>query len=42
MLVKQYRPPIKGWTLEMPAGLVDPNETVEQTALRELKVCTKS
>lgn len=37
-LVKQFRPPLKGWTIEMPAGLVDPNEAIETTAVRELKV----
>ncbi|XP_021351009.1 ADP-sugar pyrophosphatase-like [Mizuhopecten yessoensis] len=37
VLVKQYRPPMKGYTLEMPAGLIDKNETAEQTAVRELK-----
>lgn len=38
VLVKQFRPPLKGWTIEMPAGLVDPNETIQTTAARELKV----
>lgn len=38
ILVKQYRPPVKGFTIEMPAGLVDPGEGPEVTALRELKV----
>ncbi|XP_069141877.1 ADP-sugar pyrophosphatase-like [Argopecten irradians] len=37
VLVKQYRPPMKTFTLEMPAGLMDKNETPEQTAIRELK-----
>ncbi|XP_060066252.1 ADP-sugar pyrophosphatase-like [Ylistrum balloti] len=37
VLVKQYRPPMRGYTLEMPAGLMDKNETPEQTAVRELK-----
>lgn len=40
VIVKQYRPPIKGWILEFPAGLIDAGETAEATALRELKVCT--
>ncbi|XP_076312032.1 ADP-sugar pyrophosphatase-like isoform X4 [Tachypleus tridentatus] len=37
ILVKQYRPPLKAFTLELPAGLIDLEETVEDTALRELK-----
>lgn len=38
VLVKQFRPPLKGWTIEMPAGLVDPDEAIETTAIRELEV----
>lgn len=38
VLVKQYRPPLKGWTIEMPAGLVDAGETQEEAAVRELFV----
>ncbi|XP_041460996.1 ADP-sugar pyrophosphatase-like [Lytechinus variegatus] len=37
VLVKQFRPPIKCYTIEFPAGLVEPNESLEETALRELK-----
>ncbi|QPG72725.1 hypothetical protein FOA43_000026 [Brettanomyces nanus] len=37
VLQKQFRPPVGGICIEMPAGLIDPNETVEQCALRELK-----
>eukprot|EP01121_Diplochlamys_sp_Union-15-3_P011846 TRINITY_DN3473_c0_g2_i1.p1 TRINITY_DN3473_c0_g2~~TRINITY_DN3473_c0_g2_i1.p1 ORF type:complete len:203 (+),score=45.62 TRINITY_DN3473_c0_g2_i1:87-695(+) len=37
LLVAQYRPPIKGYSLEFPAGLVDKGETPQQAALRELK-----
>ncbi|XP_054721691.1 ADP-sugar pyrophosphatase-like isoform X2 [Uloborus diversus] len=37
ILVKQYRPALKRYTLELPAGLVDPLEKAEQTAIRELK-----
>ncbi|XP_067683747.1 ADP-sugar pyrophosphatase-like [Haliotis asinina] len=36
VLVKQYRPPMKAYTLEFPAGLVDKGETPEETAVREL------
>jgi len=38
VIIKQYRPPIKGWILEFPAGLIDAGETAEDTAVRELKV----
>lgn len=37
VLVKQYRPPLKCCTLEMPAGLIDKSESVESCAERELK-----
>lgn len=37
LLVKQFRPPMNGATLELPAGLVDAGETVEDAALRELR-----
>lgn len=37
LLVSQFRPPAKGRVLEFPAGLVDREEEVERTALRELK-----
>ncbi|GIY24928.1 ADP-sugar pyrophosphatase [Caerostris darwini] len=37
ILVKQYRPALKQYTLELPAGLVDPNEKPDETAVRELK-----
>ncbi|GMG33667.1 unnamed protein product [Ambrosiozyma monospora] len=36
ILQKQFRPPVNGICIEMPAGLIDPNETVAQCALREL------
>ena len=35
--VKQYRYPIRGELLELPAGKLDPGETPEEGALRELK-----
>ncbi len=37
VLIRQFRPPINSYVLEFPAGLIDPGETAEQTALRELK-----
>jgi 8-oxo-dGTP pyrophosphatase MutT (NUDIX family) len=36
LLIRQYRPPMDGFVLEFPAGLVDPGETPEQAAVREL------
>jgi len=37
ILVKQYRPPLKAYTLEFPAGLLDAGESAETAAHRELK-----
>lgn len=37
VFVRQYRPPMQGYTIEFPAGLVDKGETLEQAAKRELK-----
>lgn len=37
LLVKQFRPPLNGVTIELPAGLIDAGETVEEAALRELR-----
>lgn len=36
LLQKQFRPPVGGVCIEVPAGLLDPNETLEQCAEREL------
>jgi 8-oxo-dGTP pyrophosphatase MutT (NUDIX family) len=36
LLVRQYRPPVDGFVLEFPAGLVDAGETPEQAAVREV------
>lgn len=36
LLVKQYRPVIEGFTLELPSGLVDGGETPDASARREL------
>uniref|UniRef100_A0A673TFP6 ADP-sugar pyrophosphatase n=1 Tax=Suricata suricatta TaxID=37032 RepID=A0A673TFP6_SURSU len=37
VLVKQFRPPMGGYCLEFPAGLIDDNESPEAAALRELE-----
>uniref|UniRef100_A0A8D0ZP27 ADP-sugar pyrophosphatase n=2 Tax=Sus scrofa TaxID=9823 RepID=A0A8D0ZP27_PIG len=37
VLVKQFRPPMGGYCLEFPAGLIDENESPEAAALRELE-----
>ncbi|KAK4186796.1 putative ADP-ribose pyrophosphatase [Podospora australis] len=37
LLEKQFRPPAGNVVIEFPAGLVDPNESLETCALRELK-----
>lgn len=37
LLVKQYRPAINKFTLEIPGGLVDPGESPLKAAKRELK-----
>ena len=37
ILVKQFRPPIETEIIELPAGLIDPGCTREETALRELR-----
>ena len=36
VLVRQYRPAVGKVTLELPSGMVEPNEPPEQTARREL------
>lgn len=36
LLIRQYRPPCGKLVLEFPAGLIDPGETPEKTAHREL------
>lgn len=37
VLQKQWRPPVNATVIEVPAGLMDPGETPEVCALRELK-----
>jgi ADP-ribose pyrophosphatase len=36
IIVRQYRPAVEKFTLELPSGLIDPGETPAQTAAREL------
>ena len=36
VIVRQYRPAVERYTLELPSGLVDPGETPAETARREL------
>ena len=36
LLVNQFRPPVEAVTIELPAGLIDPGETAEAAALREV------
>ncbi|KAF2665367.1 hypothetical protein BT63DRAFT_442777 [Microthyrium microscopicum] len=37
LILHQYRPPVGAMCIELPAGLIDPGETIEEAALRELK-----
>ena len=37
VFIWNYRHPIQGWELELPAGLIDPGETPQTGAKRELK-----
>ncbi|KAF2270054.1 hypothetical protein CC78DRAFT_599418 [Lojkania enalia] len=37
LLQKQWRPPVNATVIEVPAGLIDPNESPETCAIRELK-----
>ncbi|MEO0453909.1 MAG: NUDIX hydrolase [Verrucomicrobiota bacterium] len=37
ILVKQFRPPLAKSILELPAGLIEPGHSVEETALKELR-----
>jgi ADP-ribose pyrophosphatase len=36
LAVRQYRPSVERYTVELPSGLVDPGETVAEAAAREL------
>lgn len=37
VLTTQYRPPLRGYAVEFPAGLIDDQESVQDAALRELR-----
>jgi len=37
IIIEQFRPPVDSYVIELPAGLIDPKETVESTAFRELE-----
>ncbi len=36
IVIRQFRPPVNGYVIELPAGLCDPGETLEDAARREL------
>ena len=36
ILIRQFRPPVNGFVIELPAGLVDPGEPFERAVKREL------
>ena len=36
LLVAVYRPPVDAWSLEFPAGMIDPGETPVEAGRREL------
>ena len=36
ILIRQFRPPVNGYVVELPAGLVDPGESFEDAVRREL------
>jgi 8-oxo-dGTP pyrophosphatase MutT (NUDIX family) len=37
ILIRQFRPPVGKWVIELPAGLIDGDETPEAAAIRELE-----
>jgi len=36
ILIRQFRPPVNGYVIELPAGLCDPGERLDSAARREL------
>ncbi|MGC9131712.1 MAG: NUDIX hydrolase, partial [Pyrobaculum sp.] len=36
VLVRQFRPALRSWTLEIPAGTLDGGESPEEAAVREM------
>jgi len=36
VLVRQFRVPVDAWVVELPAGLIEPGEGIDEAALREL------
>lgn len=37
IIITQFRPPVNKYVVELPAGLIDANESPEQAAVREMK-----
>ena len=38
VIINQYRPSLKKWLLELPAGTLENNEPIEECACRELEI----
>ncbi|KAG8813434.1 hypothetical protein FRC18_002469 [Serendipita sp. 400] len=37
IIIEQFRPPVNAYVVELPAGLIDPKDTLESCAFRELE-----
>lgn len=37
IIIEQFRPPVNAYVIELPAGLIDPKDTIESAAFRELE-----
>ncbi|KAG8818656.1 hypothetical protein FRC17_010757 [Serendipita sp. 399] len=37
VIIEQFRPPVNAYAIELPAGLIDPKDTLESCAFRELE-----